>query len=249
MGVKKNIKKAINELIPGRFKLFLNNQAFDKPTNHYKKYINLSFSQEGEDLILHRIIKRKNAGFYVDIGAHHPFRYSNTYKFYRLGWRGINLDPLPGSMELFRKYRPNDINLEIPISNLNGELVYYMFDEPALNSFDKKNALKFDTETKYKIINRLNIKTEKLKDILALHLPANTEIDFFSIDVEGLDYSVLLSNDWELYRPSYIIAESLSTNLAKDMDSDISKFLSEKNYQLIAKTFNSLIYANNEIKN
>ena len=35
-------------------------------------YHSLSFSQEGEDQILHRIFERQNQGFYVDVGAHHP---------------------------------------------------------------------------------------------------------------------------------------------------------------------------------
>ena len=50
----------------------------------------LSYSQEGEDLILQRIFATRERGFYVDVGAHHPQRFSNTYKFYRGGWRGIN---------------------------------------------------------------------------------------------------------------------------------------------------------------
>ncbi len=48
-------------------------------------------------------------GFYVDIGAHHPFRYSNTQFFYEKGWRGINIDATPGSMDRFKDFRPEDI--------------------------------------------------------------------------------------------------------------------------------------------
>lgn len=40
-----------------------------------------SWSQEGEDLILRRIFENKNTGFYVDVGAHHPKRFSNTIFF------------------------------------------------------------------------------------------------------------------------------------------------------------------------
>jgi hypothetical protein len=32
-------------------------------------------------MILHRIFYGKKNGFYVDIGAHHPKRFSNTYFF------------------------------------------------------------------------------------------------------------------------------------------------------------------------
>lgn len=57
--------------------------------------------------------RKKKIGFYVDVGAHHPMRFSNTYFFYRMGWSGINIDAMPGSMKEFKKYRRRDINLEL----------------------------------------------------------------------------------------------------------------------------------------
>jgi hypothetical protein len=74
-----------------------------------------SWSQEGEDLILQRIFEGQTTGFYIDVGAHHPRRFSNTFSFYRLGWQGLNIDAMPGSMVAFEKDRPPDINLEIGI--------------------------------------------------------------------------------------------------------------------------------------
>ena len=75
-----------------------------------------SWSQEGEDMILHRIFGGKKSGFYVDVGAHHPKRFSNTYFFYCHGWRGINIDAMPGRMKLFNQWRPKDINLEMGVA-------------------------------------------------------------------------------------------------------------------------------------
>jgi len=40
-----------------------------------------SYSQEGEDMILRRLFGKQKKGFYVDIGAHHPKRFSNTFFF------------------------------------------------------------------------------------------------------------------------------------------------------------------------
>ena len=44
------------------------------------------FSHAGEDAILQAIFSKKLAkkekGFYIDIGAYHPFNASNTYLFY-----------------------------------------------------------------------------------------------------------------------------------------------------------------------
>lgn len=80
----------------------------------------ISYSQSGEDRALYRYFERQDNGFYVDVGAHHPFRFSNTCIFYARGWRGINIDAMPQSMALFRKYRKNDINLEVAIGNGGG---------------------------------------------------------------------------------------------------------------------------------
>lgn len=60
-----------------------------------------AYSQEGEDLVLNRIFGEQATGYYVDVGAHHPFRFSNTAIFYKKGWCGINIDPLPGSKFCF----------------------------------------------------------------------------------------------------------------------------------------------------
>ena len=64
-----------------------------------------SYSQEGEDLVLARILEnlKISTGFFVDIGAHHPTRFSNNYYFYQRGWSGINVDDLPGTKKLIER--------------------------------------------------------------------------------------------------------------------------------------------------
>lgn len=47
-----------------------------------------SFSQHGEDVVLAAFFYKNYKGVYINIGAHHPFRFSNTYYFLqeRLEW-------------------------------------------------------------------------------------------------------------------------------------------------------------------
>ena len=66
---------------------------FRRLTNDLKSV--RSYSQEGEDLILQRILPQEQVGFYIDVGAHHPFWYSNTALLYEKNWRGMNIDPSP----------------------------------------------------------------------------------------------------------------------------------------------------------
>ena len=79
-------------------------EKIDPLTAELKKYRSFTFSQEGEDLLINRILNNKSEGFFIDIGAHHPIRFSNTYFFYRKGWRGINVDAMPGSMKAFEQF-------------------------------------------------------------------------------------------------------------------------------------------------
>jgi FkbM family methyltransferase len=222
--------------------LFFSNPYYIYPKNIYD-YHNLSFSQEGEDLILKRMFEKQENGFYVDIGAHHPQRFSNTYYCYLKGWRGINIDAMPDSMKPFREIRPEDINIEAAISDSSEVLTFYIFNEPALNGFSKEISTSRDTISRYQITDTKQIRTKTLSEVLDEHLPQDTKIDFLSIDVEGLDYQVLLSNDWSKYRPKVILVEELFTVLESiPGESKTFVFLHELGYELFAKTVNTSFY-------
>lgn len=215
---------------------------FDKSWNYSKK----SYSQEGEDLILADFFENKKNGFYIDVGAYHPFRFSNTYLFYKKGWRGINIDATPDSMNLFEKYRPRDINIETAISNRNEKIKYFVFDEPALNSFSGKLSNERDMKTQYKIKKIIQLRTRKLSEILDKNLPPRTKIDFMSIDVEGYEYEVLSSNNWRKYRPTFILVEMLRRKFTEMGRGRVSKFLLEKNYSIIGFTGRTVIIKNGD---
>jgi hypothetical protein len=82
-------------------------------------------------MILKSIFTRSKPGFYVDVGAYDPQMMSNTHHFYLQGWRGINIDPNPKSIEEFNKLRTRDINLELAISNSLEEHTFYVCGAPS----------------------------------------------------------------------------------------------------------------------
>lgn len=236
--VKSLIKKFVDILTPRRLK-----QYYRSEIDRELLFGTISYSQEGEDLLLQRIFENKVSGFYVDVGAHHPERFSNTYLFYKKGWRGINIDAMPGSMELFKELRPGDVNLEVPISDKAQNLMYYVFDERALNSFSSENAEKYILNG-YKVERKIHLQTKRLDELLEEYMTDGQTIDFLSIDVEGLDYQVLCSNDWKKYRPKFVLIEDLAGNTVdKLMKEGISyRFMEEKGYKLYAKTLNTLFF-------
>lgn len=203
-----------------------------------KFFFHRSYSQEGEDMIYRSCFENRKhyKGFYIDVGAHHPYRFSNTVHFYQNGWRGINIEPTPGALKLFNLFRRRDINLNIGIDSTPGILPFYCFNEPALNSFDKEiSTTRAASNSKYKITNVINIKTMPLEQVLATHLPEGQTIDFLNIDAEGFDLEVLKSNNWNKYIPLFIMVET-GIDIQNLEGSEIYNYLSTRNYELVAKT-------------
>ena len=205
------------------------------------KYLNRSFSQEGEDLILRRIFHDTRYGFYVDVGAHHPKRFSNTKIFYDVGWRGINIEPNPELLEEISLSREGDVNLCCGISREECLLEYYFFEEPALNTFSKERA-------EYLVSNKISllksskqVSTRPLSSILEeVSIPSN-KIHFLSIDVEGKDLEVLKSNNWDKFRPSVILIEGASKPNSEKGGELVSEMQSLQ-YEFFAKTTNTWFF-------
>lgn len=215
--------------------------------NYFDGYSVKSYSQEGEDIILRKLFGNRKDGFYVDVGAHHPMRFSNTYFFYKLGWSGVNIDAMPGSMKLFNKIRPRDINIEKPISDKKHILTYYAFNEPALNGFSKELSEKRESaDNDYHIIFTKDIETFTLAEVLDQNIPPNQTIDFLTIDVEGLDLNVLKSNNFKKYKPKVILIEILESSLSKTENHEITKYLKEYNYSIYAKAVGTVFFVRNE---
>ena len=219
--------------------------TFDKKIYSHMK---VSFSQEGEDLVLRRFLENKKRGFYVDIGACHPQRFSNTMSFYLDGWSGISIEPNPEVIDLFREIRPRDINLNFGIGVVADNIEYFMFAEAALNTFSLERVEELASKKEnYNPIKKIKVEVKPLSEILTMHLPKSQEITFMSVDCEGYDYQVLISNDWKIYRPRFVLVECLmhynDLELAFPVEQDPCAFMSSVGYRKIAKTFNTVFFA------
>jgi FkbM family methyltransferase len=209
------------------------------PIGHTRR----SFAQEGEDLILARIFGEQARGIYVDVGAHHPRRFSNTHMLYRRGWHGVNIDATPGSMKLFRRQRARDINLEVGVAATSDVRDFYVFNEPALNTFDAERAKSLDRPP-YRIEAVRKVACQPLAEILRSH--SIGRIDLLTIDAEGYDDEVLSTLDWETSRPRVVLTEQFSRDLSTLLESTTATRMQARGYRVIAKTFNSVFYVERE---
>jgi FkbM family methyltransferase len=204
-----------------RFGLWARLRA-DRHASYY-----LSHSQFGEDMIARALLEDAPRGTYVDVGAHHPVYYSNTYHFYRRGWSGVNIDAAPGTRELFEALRPRDVNVEACVGPAEGQRVeLFVFDRPALNTVDPRRAEQLQREHGARIVRRVEMRTVTLARLLERHLAGKT-IDLMSIDLEGLDERIVAGHDWGRWRPRVLIVERQGIDLDRIGADPLARHLSE----------------------
>lgn len=186
----------------------------------------------GEDLWLKSFFKSypmDYKGTYVDVGAHHPFYASNTRWAYDAGWRGINIDAKAECIKLFEKFRPDDRNINCGVSDVEGEMDFFVFSNASPMSTFDKNV--FNTQNlKIKEVRKVPVKT--LNQILEendVHA-----IDFLDIDVEGLDEKIITSFDWKKYNPKCVLVEILNQNSIEEvLNTEIHKKMVEEGYRIV----------------
>ena len=86
----------------------------------------VTYSQYNEDLILSAFLYDVKQGFYIDVGANSPEVDSVTKLFYKIGWHGINIEPIKSLYEELVKERPKDINLQLGIGSKPGFEVWLL---------------------------------------------------------------------------------------------------------------------------
>lgn len=192
-------------------------------------YNRKTYSQDGEDLLIQTLFKTKRNGFYVDIGAHHPFRYSNTYLLYKSGWQGINIDANTQTKKLFDKLRPKDLNLETAVGK-KSKRKFYTFSDPAFNTFSKSRMKEVLNSNQSVLKNTLAVNLFPLSEILEKYI-RNTKIDLFNIDTEGMELEILKTNNWNKYKPYVIVIENDSSK-----SPELKRYLMNKGYNLFAHT-------------
>ena len=161
------------------------------------------YSRWGEDLFLIKYFKNVNKGRYIDIGAFHPFRGSNTYLLHQKGWKGINIDINKISIDLFDIARPKDVNLNLAVSDEEKKIEIFQDKELGkMNTINPKFASFF-----LKKYNTNNIKSYKLNNILKKYSFNQTEFELMDIDSEGSEYSILKNFNFKKYKFKIILIE------------------------------------------
>lgn len=204
----------------------------------WNRFVKGSYSQKYEDLYIDGLLGNKRKGFYVDVGAFDPDRFSNTKRFYLKGWTGINVEPDSGNIGKFYRQRPLDVNLNMGIGAKKGKMFLYKFIPSSLSTLSLKESNN-NRKKGFKLIGKEMVDVLPLSAILKKYVGKN-KIDFLSVDTEGLDLTVLRSNDWKKFRPRVICVERGRHHVS------VKRYLSQRDYSEKYKNDINSIYIHEE---
>lgn len=174
------------------------------------------YSQQNEDKILFEKYLNYKNGFFIELGAMNGITYSNSLFFEKeLSWNGVLIEPT-NQFEQLKINRPNCFNYNYAVSETNG-LVEFLGND-ALGGITKtmhekhKNGWKLEEKGK-----KYYVESKPINEIIkSLDIK---KVDLFSIDVEGGEYEVLKTFNWDI--PVYVILiemghDELRNNLCRD---------------------------------
>jgi FkbM family methyltransferase len=183
----------------------------------------MTFSQYGEDQLVWKFFGGKTTGFFVDVGANEPEALSQSFLLESKGWDGILVEPQSACCEKLREKRhrakvfqvacgaPEQRGKAMLQLNLQGSR---LASQPEVNSSGDGHE---------------EVQVMTLDDILA-QVP-HPQIDFLSIDVEGLELQVLRGFDILRHRPRLMIIEDNLPDRLK-----VHAYIKKHGYRLVKRT-------------
>lgn len=165
----------------------------------------LSYAQNFEDVMLQRALRDIKNGFYIDVGAQHPVNDSVTKAFYERGWRGINVDPVPQWIELLRKDRPHDINLQLAIGEKVGRKTMFAVTDTGLST-DNEAFVRRHRDAGYQA-ESLEVEVSTLDEVCERY--GVSTVHFLKIDVEGAENDVIRGFSFDRVRPWIVLVEAI----------------------------------------
>ncbi len=191
-----------------------------------------TYSQSGEDIIVLDLFKIPVSPdyIYIDVGANQPTQISNTYLFYRMGFRGIVVEPNREMSGLFKRVRPEDTFLEVGCSESNGIGSFRISESSSVSGFSDKIVSKPNS---YRWVPIVTV------DDIWRNVGESKCIFLLSIDTEGFDLKVLKGATEALQRTLCIVVETCENDIG-----EIKELLHKSGFDLVATTANNLVWAN-----
>ena len=197
------------------------------------EHARLSFSQQGEDIVLFHVLHelmKIAAPTYLDVGAAYPVRGNNTYLLYTTGARGVLVEPNPTLAAQLRSQRPRDTVVEAGIGVANAvEADYFQIKGNAmLNTFSTEQVAHLQRGKTESVVERVvKMPLLNINQVIQDHL--GRAPDLLSTDVEGLDDAIIRTLELSRFRPAAICAEGIAT-MKSGRSSRMTRYLAAQGY-------------------
>lgn len=210
----------------------------------------VSYSQCGEDMIARFVfdaLKIAKPSF-LDIGAHHPSYLNNACAFYEAGSRGVNIEPDPELFARFPAARPQDLNLNIGIGPVAGELEFFVMSARTLNTFSAAEAQAAVARGRARIERTVQLPVRPVGEVLERHFAAAAP-DLLSLDVEGLDLEILKAWDFSRWRPRLACVETIRYDAGRSgtQSDEIETLLRDCGYFVYADTHINTLFVDKAV--
>lgn len=165
----------------------------------------LSYSQFGEDISAQNALRNISHGFYVDVGAHHPLKLSNTALLHLRGWDGINVEPREDAIEEFEQHRPRALNLRAAVHNELDVVTLHKFRGGRIDTVlaDRAEMLARNKD----VAGEEKVPAMSMNQLFERHVPAGVTVNYLTVDIEGYDEEAVLAFDLDRYRPDVVCVE------------------------------------------
>lgn len=185
----------------------------------------ITFSQFGEDALIYRHFPKGFAGTYLDIGAFHPFRFSNTARLWTMGWNGVNVDANNASVALFRRARQTDVNIWAAV------VPQVVRDAGDTIGFSDSGTISAIGRTVDHAATH-QVPTVSLRE-LCRHF--TRPVDFMNVDIEGLDEAIIGDDAFRALAPRLLAIEQYGEDLGDILRRPSSVLLMEQGYRLVSR--------------
>ncbi len=167
----------------------------------------ISYASNLEDVMIQRVFSDIPHGCFLDVGASSPIFCSLTYALYEKGWRGVAMEPQEALAAEWKRERPEDVLLRAGAGAENGELTLYLYAQAGqISSMSPETRAHWERHDMVPT-SEVTVPVMTLNHVIETHLP-NRDIHLLTIDVEGMEMTVLQGLDLSKHRPWLIVLEA-----------------------------------------
>lgn len=185
------------------------------------------YSQYDEEVIIRDFFQDRRDGTFVDIGASHYQKFSNTYYLEKhLGWSGVAVDAIEDYAAEYKMYRPRTQFFAYVVTDSSGAKQPF-YKIPRLPEVSSTNKQWIDSLNEGPV-ETVMVPSIALNDLLdRVHI---SKFDFLSLDIEEGEPAALAGFDIQRFHPELVCVEQHESVRMK-----LLEYFKANNYERIDK--------------